>query len=86
MAISMNKCKSCGAQIVYVPLTSGKTMPCNARLVDYYPTEGGRQRIVTPDGRVVAAEFAGCGEGKVGYISHFATCPKANTYRKRIRK
>ncbi len=82
MVTSMNRCKSCGALIVYVPTVAGKMMPCDHQLVDYYPTKGGKQRIVTPGGKVVAAEFSGTGEPEVGYISHFATCPNAKSHRK----
>ena len=37
---------------------------------------GGKERIVTPGGDVVAGERCKAGEADgYGYISHFATCP-----------
>lgn len=59
-------------------------MPCNPTLVDYLEVVGGRERIVSTDGRVVTGRTdikSGAGDG-VGYISHFATCPYASRHRR----
>lgn len=47
------KCRSCGADIVWIKMQSGKANPCDAA----------RVRIVTADGRVVSgyiSHFATC--------------------------
>lgn len=69
-------CQKCGARILWIRTQSGKNMPVNPELIDYVIPQGrkGKERIVTPNGEVVAAERAsGQGQG-FGYISHFATC------------
>ena len=51
------------------------------------PKEGkGKERIVTPNGETVSAEIVQPGTQDatgVGYISHFATCPVANMFRRK---
>ena len=79
-------CRACGQQIVFIKTKAGKQMPCNPLIRDFWPKEGGHERIVTPDGNVVAGEFSGDGEPSYGYISHFATCKEANRFRKRNKK
>lgn len=69
-------CKKCGMHIVWINTTQGKHMPCNAAPVEYWPVKGGSQRIVTPDGRVIACEFQGFDgvPSERGYIPHFGYC------------
>lgn len=65
----MAKCKSCGAEIVWVTTTNGKKMP-----VDMKP-----KTILIPvamDGISVAYRAV------VGHESHFATCPNADQHRR----
>lgn len=57
-------------------------MPCDPVLVNY--TTGGKDRIVTPQGTVVAGTIvdnAGKADG-TGYISHFATCQRRGLFKK----
>lgn len=80
----MARCKSCGAEIIWIKTTSGKAMPCNAKEVVYWENKDGKANIVRPNGEVVRADLDG-EEGKesgIGYISHFATCPNANVHRR----
>ncbi len=71
-------CKNCGRQIMWIRTKAGKNMPVNPQFVNYLEVKGGRERIVTDDGRVVAGEKCGPKESKdTGYISHFATCMKS---------
>ena len=81
----MTKCKSCGAEIIWIKMESGKSMPCNAELVMYWEKRGGKEKIVTPNGEVISCELAGelNSATGLGYISHFSTCPNANQHRKR---
>jgi len=68
-------CRICSARIIWVKTRSGKNMPVNPELVDYKEVAGGRERIVTPMGTVVAGEKVSPKEADgYGYISHFATC------------
>ncbi len=78
----MSKCKSCGAEIVWIKLKSGKSMPCDAKKISYTPDIHGKLVLVTPDGKVARGDFNPAGE-KIGYTSHFATCPNADSYRRK---
>lgn len=85
----MPKCKSCGAEIIWIKMKSGKSMPCNPRGIHYRKQvhgdvgcQGCMLTFVTPDGDVVVGQAWEESE-LVGYISHFATCPNADKHRKR---
>jgi len=85
----MSKCKSCGAEIIWIKMKgTGKAMPCDAQKVSYsenlHPGAEGVQvqTLVTEHGTVVRTYFDSDGD-KVGYVSHFATCPAASEHRKR---
>lgn len=82
--MSKSKCKECGAEIIWIRTRSGKAMPCDAPQVMYRQKKGGRDRIVTPDGEVLACEItedAGRATG-VGHIPHWSTCPAAGRFRR----
>lgn len=78
----MPKCKACGAKIVWINTAAGKMMPCDANPIPYKEDPDGSLMIVTGDGRVVKAK-ADAVSDEVGYISHFATCPASNDFRRR---
>lgn len=81
----MTKCKSCGAEIIWIKMASGKNMPVDAKPISYQiavPGATGARTLVTPNGRVVSC-FFDPGSDLKGYTSHFATCPNANQHRKR---
>lgn len=81
----MSTCKRCGAQIVFVKMKSGKTMPCDLPAVVYWQDPHGNKTIITAYGETVRANLKGLpglGTG-VGYTSHFATCPDADCFRSR---
>jgi len=68
------KCRSCGAPIVWAVSARGKRMPFNAE-----PTAAGTWHLEeTAPGEVRAAH----GPGPDGHVSHFATCPNARQHRK----
>lgn len=77
----MSKCKSCGANIIWIPTINGKAMPCDAKPIPYTEDPTGSLTLVTSDGRIVRAK-ADATSDQVGYISHFETCPNANAHRK----
>lgn len=79
-------CSKCHQQILWIKTVNGKNMPVNTRLVTYRVSKEGKERIVTPNGETVSAEIVQSGTQDatgVGYISHFATCPVANTFRRK---
>lgn len=82
----MSRCKSCGAEIIWITMRSGKSMPCDAKPITYRATvPGGPERTLTlvrPDGRIATGVFDPDADEK-GYTSHFATCPNANQHRRR---
>ena len=79
----MSKCKSCGKEIRWVKTFSGKTMPVDAEKVFFYAGDG-KDIFVTTNGAVIHGTRVDKYDGaaRVGFISHFATCPDADSYRK----
>lgn len=80
-------CRSCGAEIGFIRLTSGKYMP-----VDPTPVRFGdctkRENLVTPAGVVRSINPAALmlampdfADG-FGYRSHYFTCPQAAAHRR----
>jgi len=68
-------CRTCGNRILWVKTESGKNMPVDPELISFREVKSGKERIVTPEGRVVAGERISAEEADgFGYISHFATC------------
>lgn len=82
----MSRCRSCGAEIKWIKLKSGKYNP-----VDPYKRTiirgAGKATIITEDGEVLTGEFADYDHGAnaVGFESHFASCPNASSHRRRDR-
>lgn len=82
---NLGQCRSCGQRILFIQMKSGKSMPVNEAFVNYKLEPGGKERIVTPVGDVVAC-VSGVDASEAdgyGYVSHFATCPHAKKHRKR---
>jgi hypothetical protein len=64
--------------MIWIRTTARKVVPCDAEPVHFTP--GGRDRLVTEDGRVVSGTIDPKGPEK-GYVSHFATCPVGDRFR-----
>jgi hypothetical protein len=81
---TMSKCRSCGAEILWITTFSGKKMPVDAEKIHFYAGEG-NELFVTDGGAVVHGTRAEEGQEHthIGYISHFATCPNADKHRRR---
>ena len=60
-------CRGCGATIDFIVMESGKKMPVN---------------ILKPV-KIIRRNERGIGEVVEGYVSHFADCPKAKTFRRK---
>ena len=77
----VSKCRSCGAEIIWIRTKAGKNMPCDAMPRYFAEADGGSITFVTPDGEVKHGE---CMEpGIMGYIPHWVTCPDAFKFRRR---
>ena len=63
-------------------------MPCDPEPVKYWRSPTGLHKIVTAAGEVVSADLEGEPQlvTGVGYVSHFATCPKADEFRRKKRR
>ena len=77
----MSKCKSCGATIIWIPTESGKNIPCDPKPIPYKEDSSGSLTLVTNDGRVIRARMDITSDA-LGYVSHFATCPDAKSWRR----
>ena len=82
---SFGFCRSCGKQILWIRTKSGKNMPVDPTFVNFKKVDGGKERIVLPNGEVIAGERCEADDNPDGhgYISHFATCPNADSHRRR---
>lgn len=82
---SFSQCGGCGKRILWIKTPSGKNMPCDPTLHNYRAVPGGKEKIVLPNGQVVSGETGVKPEEAdgSGYISHFATCTRAKTFRRR---
>lgn len=81
------KCKACGADLVFIPTKAGRVMPCDAQKIPYRDAWGERVKgdtlkLITEDGMLTygVLDFD---SDKIGYQSHFATCPAADQFRRR---
>jgi len=78
----MTKCRSCGAEIVWVRTAAGKAMPCDAALKPYIRSTMGGDRIVLKSGEVLEGMWAYAVEPDgYGYAPHWASCPGADGHR-----
>lgn len=84
MSMRTTPCRACGAEIGFIKTVAGKTIPVNPEEVAYEQKAGGSLKIVTPNGEVLSAERPADPQKAtgIGYISHFATCPEADRFRK----
>ena len=80
----ISKCRSCGADIIWIKMASGKMMPCDATPIRYTLNfTSGKLTLVTPDGKIARGDADPVSGERVGYQSHFATCPCAELHRRR---
>lgn len=74
--------RACSAPLRFIKTAAGKTMPVDADPKRFIVDPKGPALYVTEGGttvRGIPSEDAGA---EVGYISHFATCPNADSFRK----
>ena len=78
-------CRGCGKEIAFIKTEKGKTMPVDPEPRCFIPG-GGPNTYVMEDGSICRGRSPDYGErdgSRFGYISHFATCPAADKFRKR---
>lgn len=63
----MPKCRSCGADIEWITMESGKLMPVDSEKKTF----------------IVVDQVKGAGHTWTGFIPHWSTCPFADQYRKK---
>ena len=80
----MAVCRSCGAEIKFIKMKSGKYNPVDPAKRTIIK-DGGHEVLVTESGELISGTFASLADGAnaEGYISHFATCPNASRFRRR---
>lgn len=82
------QCRACGAEIGFIKTVAGKTVPVDAKSIYFMPDPLATESFVMMDGTVkrgrhLTEDTAPLnGEPEIGYISHFATCPEADRFRK----
>ena len=59
MSSRRSVCRGCGAEIVWVKTTAGKSMPCNPGAVPFWARPGAPGKVVTLLGKVVSCDFIG---------------------------
>lgn len=80
-------CRACGAEIFFIKTENGKTAPVDAEPVTFRPYDFGPEMFVMLDGSVRRGRRCDAMEGEeTGYVSHFATCPNAEEFRRRGKK
>lgn len=80
----MANCRGCGKLIVWTRMQSGKAMPCDPEIIRIVPDVtgelGAKETFITPEGLTVKAVRA-IDSNIIGYVPHWATCPKMNDFK-----
>lgn len=87
--MQIKNCRACGAPIGFLKTVSGKTIPVDVELQKIDILHGSNV-YVRPNGMMVTGMIANMDEMEdpdsdivEAYISHFATCPCADQFRKK---
>lgn len=86
----MSICRGCGAQIEWIHMRTGKSMPVDPEPV-FVIVGDGKERFVTDEGTTILGRCARPEEEPqtfpadfpVGFVPHWKTCPNAADFRKR---
>ena len=79
----MATCKGCGARVIWLQTANQKMMPCDPHSVGYKEREKASGKILTQDGRIESCDFTNEPGAPTGHIPHWATCPKAEEFKRR---
>ena len=79
----MPKCKSCGAEIIFIKTMKRRLMPCLKQPVLCVPSAAGKEFICLEDGKLVKADRCenGTDGGVRGYLPHWGNCPGAKNHK-----
>lgn len=79
----MSNCRSCGANIEWVTLQSGKKHPCDPEELTLNDCEDG-DKLITHLGELIVVNDGTRAKraDQIGMVSHFSTCPDADDWRK----
>lgn len=77
-------CRSCGAPIMFIRLTTGKENPVDVDSLTQVVPDSNGTPYVTTNGDVIKARMV-TENGVQAYTSHFATCPNAAWHRRKGR-
>lgn len=82
--MNITKCRACGAEIGFIKTIAGKTVPVDANSLNFLPDPDGKELFVLVDGRTQRGTRVNeeSNSSLIGFISHFATCPEADKFRK----
>lgn len=77
------QCRACGAEICFIKTIAGKSVPVDAKSLYFLPGLGD-ELFILPDGTTQRGQKADeeSNSTQIGFISHFATCPCADQFRK----
>ena len=81
------KCNKCGASIAFLVTGSGRKMPVNTEEIPFVPDDLANYIAAGPDGIFIRGRP--CSESYederwiYARISHFATCPSADEFRRK---
>lgn len=80
-------CRSCGKRILWIRTRAGKSMPCDAKRVNYRIKPGGPAKVVTPGGDVISCELVTdpAEASGWGYVPHWSTCNAPDKFRRRTK-
>ena len=75
----LDRCRSCGAEIIWLTMASGRRMPINPE-----PSPAGNvvADLVVAVGAVLSTTPGAAKPAGPLYLSHFATCPQGKTWRR----
>jgi len=78
------QCRACGAEIGFIKTVAGKSVPVDPDCVTFSPNEKGPCAFVMLDGTIKRGFKTNeeKPDSEFGYVSHFATCPDADKFRK----
>lgn len=80
----MAMCKGCGATIFWIRTRAGMNMPVNPEPV-FVAVDDGSDVFVTDEGEVIRGREVPTNDGsaEVAFVSHWATCPAADQFRRK---
>lgn len=74
-------CRGCGEPIIFIKSArNGHNIPCDPEFEMHMLKPG--VVVVTPDGQVLRGSAETATTQVQGYMSHWATCPQAESFRK----